>query len=426
MDGRRRGLPVARGADPLEEVLRGIQAELKRQNQLAQAGDEDAAAKAARLAQQHAELAGTRSGSRFAAPGAAEDVLDTLAAGGSIQEPRGWHGTGGRMEPRGQGQHGAHGGREREGLAVIFTKALALGTPSAGGVLVPPELHDEVVGLLRARAAVLGMPVRYPVPVTKALEIPYLSSGASAYWVAENAAIPVSEQTFDARALLAPRDLTALVPVSDRLLRDSRTSGRAVDEIVEGDLAEVLALRADLAFLHGTGAAGEPVGITQTAGTTPGPALGGAAVTFDDLKDAVAALRAINAPFRTPGWVFNAQLLAGLEKVKTTTGEYLANAGLLEFSSSGASGTLLGFAFRTTSQADPTRIVFSSDWNELWVGEEQRLTIEASNEASYWDGSQWVSAWQNRMHVFRAVWTIDVGLRRPELFSVMTGVGGGA
>jgi hypothetical protein len=67
--------------------------------------------------------------------------------------------------------------------------------------------------------------------------------------------------------------------------------------------------------------------------------------------------------------------------------------------------------------------VFASDWSELWIGEEHALVIEASNEASYWDGSQWVSAWQNRMHVFRAVWTIDVGLRRPELFTIATGVG---
>jgi HK97 family phage major capsid protein len=299
--GRWAAVPVARGADPLEEVLRGIQQELQRQNQLAAAGDEDAAAKAARLRQQHDDPAATtRGGSRFAAPGAAPEVLDQLAAGGSVQEPVGWGGTGGRMEPRYERRR-AHERGEREGLAAIFTKALALGTPSAGGVLVPAELHYEVVGLIRARAAVMGMPGVRVVPVAKQLEIPYLSSGATAFWTAENAATPVSEPTFDARALLTPRDLTALVPTSDRLLRDSRTSGRAVDDIIEGDLAEVLALRADLSFLHGTGGAGEPVGITQTAGTTPGPNLGGQPPTFDDLMDTVAALRAANAPFTSPG-----------------------------------------------------------------------------------------------------------------------------
>jgi hypothetical protein len=78
----------------------------------------------------------------------------------------------------------------------------------------------------------------------------------------------------------------------------------------------------------------------------------------------------------------------------------------------------------TGSSTDTTEVYFASDWNECWIGEEQTLVIEVSAEASYTPdgGTTWVSAWQNRQHVFRAVTTHDIALRRPQFFSVLTGV----
>src|SRR5207244_2856940 len=142
----------------------------------------------------------------------------------------------------------------------------------------------------------------------------------------------------------------------DRLLRDA-ADNPSVEQVVREDVAEVLALRADLAFLRGTGASSEPVGIRNTAGLTPAPDLGadGRTPTFDDLKDMVAALRAVNAPFASPGWVFNGRLLNTLEKVKTTTGEYLADAGMLTVDGRGGGGTLLGYHYETTGQI-PTSV----------------------------------------------------------------------
>jgi HK97 family phage major capsid protein len=99
----------------------------------------------------------------------------------------------------------------------------------------------------------------------------------------------------------------------------------------------------------------------------------------------------------------------------------------------GVSGRLLGYPFRTSSQipinvtvgtsTDTSEIYFSSDWNELWIGEERTLSIDASSEASYSsDGTTWNSAYQQRQTVFRAEWMVDLAPRRPQLFTVMTGV----
>jgi HK97 family phage major capsid protein len=364
-------------------------------------------------------------GSRFAGQGADEKTVAHLASGASLASetrglPEGWR----TVERR--------SGSSQGGLAGVMRKALAVSTDSSGGYLVPAEVSRDVLMGLRARSAVMRMGPTV-VPLKKSLDVVSLSTGASAVYLAENAAIPISEQTFVQSALLTPKELAALVPVSDRLLRDA-DDNPSVEEIVRRDLAEVLALRADLAFLRGTGTGGEPRGIRNTPGLTPAPSLGtnGRQPAFDDLKEVVASLRNANAPFSRPGWIFHPRTIGTLERYKDADGHYLAETGLLSFDATGGGGNLLGFPFRTTTQipinlsvgssSDCSEIYYSSDWDEAWVGEEDTLRIEVSGEATYWTGADWVSAFQSRQHLFRATLVHDIGLRRPQLFTVMTGV----
>jgi HK97 family phage major capsid protein len=358
----------------------------------------------------------TRSLSRFAGQGASRSFVESL----STTTP-----TAVRSPVRQDIETG--------GIAAFLSKALAEGTGTAGGYLVPVQLAAEVLTMLRARSAVMRMGPTV-VPVEKELDINSLSTGASASYVAENARIPVSEQTFAQSVLLRPKDLTALVPISNRLLKDA-ASNPSIEQVIRSDLAEVMALRADLAFLRGTGVGAEPTGVRNSTGLTPAPSLGtnGATPTYDHFKDLVAAIRTQNALFERPGWIFHPRLLNTLEKLKDANGRYLAETELLTFDATGGGGTLLGYPFRTTTQIpvnittgssnDTTEVYFSTDWQECWIGEEQELVIEVSAEASYSvDGTTWNSAWQQQQHLFRSVWRHDVGLRRPQLFSVMTGV----
>jgi HK97 family phage major capsid protein len=358
-----------------------------------------------------------RPGSRFAGSAAAPSFVEMIAAGETVKT----------VSPPAKDS-------PTTGIAHwMATKALAEGSGASGGFLVPIQYASDVLTMLRARSAVMRLNPTI-VPVEKELDITSLSTGASAAYVAENARIPVTEQTFAQSVLLRPRDLAALVPVSNRLLRDA-ASNPSVERIIRDDLAEVIALRADLAFLRGTGAAGEPLGIRNTAGMTPAPNLGvnGGTPSYDSLKDVVAAIRAQNAPFDNPGWIFHPRLLNTLEKVKDASGRYLAETNLLTFDATGGGGTLLGYPFRTSSQipinlttgssTDTTEVFYSSDWSEAWIGEEIALRLEVSGEASYsTDGTTWNSAFQQQQTLFRAVTCHDIGLRRPNLFSVMQGV----
>ncbi len=393
---------------PLEGVLADLIEELRADKKSGEfESDFDRAARA------------RRRGSRYVGPGADTSLVQHVADGGEIRAP--------------QPSWTAHSKRYSGGLSGVMTKALAEGTGSSGGYLVPEEVSAEVMRLVRARSAIMRLGPR-TVPVKNRLSVVSLSTGASAAYVAENATIPTSEQTFAETGLLSPKTLAALTPISTRLLRDASESP-SVEQVIREDLAEVLALRQDLAFVQGPGGS-EPLGFVNHAGLTPARNLGvnGRAIDFDDLKAMVAAVRMQNAPFERPGWLFHPHLLSRLELLKDGDGRYLADAGLLSFAPTGAGGTLLGYRFATSTQipvnvttgssTDTSYIVFGSDWQEAWVGENESLSIEASSEASYTPdgGTTWISSWQNQQVVFRASPTHDFALRRPQFFTVMQGV----
>lgn len=394
---------------PYADLLAGVQRELAEANRL--------------QAEKHERARNTREPSSFAGPGATVEAIEELAARGASRS------AGGRVA-----ENRSLGRRTSSGLAGAMSKAMAEGTGSAGGFLVASEVSADVMRGLRARSAIyrLGPTV---VPVKKELAVTSISTGASAAYTLENANIAPSEMTLAQAPLLVPRELAALVPVSNRLLRDAIEEPR-LDQVLRDDLSEIMALRADLAFIQGTGTGAEPLGVRNTAGLTPAPNLGpnGRAPTFDDLKDMLAALRSANAPFAKPGWVFNPRTINTLEKLKDSTGRYLADAGLLTFDATGGGGTLLGLPFVASTQVpvnitrgtstDASFIVLGTDWQEAWLGENLGLTIQTSSEASYTPdgGATWVSSFQARQTLFRALVNHDFALRRPNLFSVLEGV----
>jgi len=329
---------------------------------------------------------------------------------------------------------GLQGGGSGGGLAGVMQKALAEATPSAGRALGPVEVAQEIADLVRARIAVMNMGPT-TVPVQKELDLPALSTGATAYYIQEGARIPVSEETFSLTPVLRPIELAALVPVNDRLLRDAQTLPQ-LEEVLRGDLAQAIAGRADLAFLQGLGGGNEPLGVrNQPNIIVKEVAPNGGAPTLLDFRNIVGAVRGQTAPFTRPGWIFHPDVLTFLETMEDTLGRpLLESEGLLSINATGGGGTFLGYPFRTTSRIPTdlahgtgtgcTYVLFSSDWNECWIGENLALTIEASNEASYSpdSGTTNYSAFQQRQTLFRAITAHDIALRRPQFFACLEGV----
>lgn len=327
-------------------------------------------------------------------------------------------------------------GQPKATLAGAMQKALAEATPSAGGVLVPAEVSNDVMEKVRSLNAVMRMNPRV-VTVEKELDLPSVATGATAYYVQENARIPVTEQTFALTPVLNPIDLAVLTPVSNRLLRDASTQP-SLEEVIRNDMAGAIAGRADLAFLQGLGGGNEPLGIRNHPGVTPGPDFGanGKLLEANDFRAIVAKLRDADCPFLRPGWIFSPKVLTHLESLTDTTGRRLLDSGELSYDSTGRGGRLFGYPFATTTKIPTTlargtsnnaTYVIFGDFSEVWIGENLGLTIEAADQATYvtvdGEGNEVVhSAWQNRQHVFRAVTAHDLAIRRPQWVVVAEGV----
>jgi HK97 family phage major capsid protein len=374
-----------------------------------------------------------RAGSRYIGPDGTADAAAHLAAGGSYDTqgnalPPGWR----VAAPPDYAQRGAP--TQGNTLPGAMTKALAESTPSAGGVLVPAEVSQDIVDLVRAQVAVMQMGPTV-VPVAKELDLPYISTGSAAFYVPENARIPVSEPTFTAIPKLVPIELSALVPVSNRLLRDAQTNP-AFEQVIRNDMAAAVSGRQDLAFLQGLGGGNEPLGVRNQAGLTPNIAVptDGYTPILGDFQRVIGAVRGKGATFMRPGWIFHPDVLTYLETLTDSTGRPLLEGELLSVNPQGNGGTFLRYPFVTSSRiptnlthgtsTDCTYVVFGSDWQEAWVGVNLDLILEASPTGTYSPdgGTTTISAWQTKQTVFRATSAHDFALRRPEFFTVMEGV----
>lgn len=320
---------------------------------------------------------------------------------------------------------------ERLFIAEAQSKAMSEGTNSAGGFLVHPEWMPDILGLLRAQAVVRRSGPRV-VPFSKEMNQTSISSGAHAYYTAENAHIAKSEPVLSEAPLLTPKNLTGLVPVSNYLLGDEP----GADDLVRSDLVEVMSLREDLAFLEGTGAGGEPTGMKNMSGRTANPLT----VPTDGFylsQPQVRAMRNVTRTFNSqnPSWVWfwPPQFLNHLEGLTDADGRFLADSAILRINDDGRSGVFDGVRFFTTTQipvnlttgaSTDTTYLILVDVNELIIGENASLELAVSTEASYTTdgGTTWISAFQATQTLFRTTLRHDIAHRRPNHVIVQTGV----
>jgi HK97 family phage major capsid protein len=400
--------------EDLKSLLESLRSDLA-----AVQGDPSAAAALALLSDpEAARLAAAKSAygaSRFATAEASDDVLARLAAGGSPAEKS----------------------LRRDGGRPLLAKALAEATNSAGGFLVASEIANDVYRSLRSQSAVLSMPGVRTVPVKKELLVNSISSGPAASYVAENAHLAVSEPVFQQDVLLRPKALGTVVPVSNRL-REDAIENPELDEILRDELAEIMALRADLAFLLGPGTSSQPLGLAHASrtGTTVDPITvptDGFYMSLPQVRYLASVPRRFNARYRNPGWIMNPAFLTHLEGLTDADGRFLADAGILKYEE-GGNATLFGWPVRLTTQlpanvttganSDTTTVIFCSDWDSCYIGENKALEIATSSEAAYTTdgGTTWISSFQADQTLYRAISRHDIGLRRPNLLVRQSGI----
>ena len=339
------------------------------------------------------------------------------------------------------------------------TKALVTATGSAGGFIVPPDVYNEVIELLRARAVVRAAnPRNIPMP-RGTLTIPGAASAATATYGSENKTISSSQPTL--RQIVASyKKLTALVPISNDLMR---YSDPAVDAFVRDDLVKVIALREDLAFFMGDGTGDTPRGWlsfangwvisnggtggvwSQSANSTlavngadPANTTGGNFITSNatytlttvaqELAGAVNRLDTANVPDSRRRWFFNPRTKNYLYNVQNSLGLYVYRDEMNQ-------GKLLGYPFSITTQIPinywdaagsnkDLSFVFLAEMDEAMLLDSMQLEIAVSREGMYVDSvtSATVSAFQSDQTIIRAIAEHDFQVRHDQSVAVIQAV----
>lgn len=295
----------------------------------------------------------------------------------------------------------------------ICAKAMSEGVTTAGGFLVPEEYLLDIKDRITASAIVRQFGVTtYPMS-TDTLNIPRITGGATGYWIGENTTITPSDATL-AQLQLVAKKLAAIVKISTELMNDSNPK---VEMVIRRDLAKVMSLTEDLAFLNGTASSTVPGGILTVAGTaevTNGT--DGGVPDFDTFYDALYQVELANGI--ADGWVMHPRTKNTLRQIKDSHGRhiYVVNPSIKE------PATLFGIPVRMTTQLPiNTTVGANSDcssgivgqWDEAVIGDRgfMEFALDTSGTA-FEDYQTWI----------RSIARMDFGLRTPGVFCKVTGI----
>ena len=277
---------------------------------------------------------------------------------------------------------------------------LTVGVAGAGGFLVGTE-NQGFIEVLRNRSVALSMGARRLSGLTGSVTIPRQSAAATGFWLSTEATgITESDQTF-VQVALTPKSVGAYTEISRQLLLQSSPGAEG---IVSDDLAQVVAVAADRGVLEGTGASGQPTGIANTAGigSVSGTSLGSAGI-IEFMSDVAVA----NVSPLRPGYVTTpaiAALLMTRPELPTTGTTRLWTGDLWD-------GAMFGIPAMSSNQLTAATMIFGC-WQEIVVAEWGVLEVEVNPYANFAAGIIGV----------RAIYSMDVGVRRPFAFSRATSI----
>jgi HK97 family phage major capsid protein len=307
-------------------------------------------------------------------------------------------------------------------------KNMATSTNSAGGFAVPPTFNEEILGTLSPYSAFLrGRPTAQPMPNGNYRQSA-MATRPTAGYRAEAAAITASTATLRDINMSA-KLLSGLVPMSNQLI--NWTAGRASTAAMN-ELAKVMGLTMDEAMFRGNGTSPNPRGLFNIVGIGSFAAAAGTAPT-QAVIDAEAR-KLLNPVESFPelqyglAWVGTQRVKGHLADKLTAGGENYAYPEMR-----GPSPTFKNYPFLTTAQipnnlgagTNETQLALVS-FSSVLLGESAGMTLSVSDEATYFNGTTFVSAFQNDLTLVKATMEHDVAIRYSEAVQLLTAVQWGA
>jgi HK97 family phage major capsid protein len=287
--------------------------------------------------------------------------------------------------------------RRRAGMA--GQRDLTVASASAGGYLVGTD-NVSFIEMLRNRSVAYRMGAMRLGGLMGNVTVPKQTGAATWYWLAsESTSITESQQTLGQMAL-SPKTGGAYTEISRQLLLQSSPDAEVM---VTSDLGRVGGLGIDSAVLSGSGASGQPLGITNTGGigSVSGSSLGFAGVLEFQTDIATANVLPERGGYATTPTV--AALM--MQRVKfSSTASPLWEGNLWD-------GNMVGFPAMSSNQMAAGTMLFG-DWSSVVVAEWGVLEISVNPFANFQAGIIGV----------RAMVSMDCGLRYPAAFSLASSV----
>lgn len=288
-----------------------------------------------------------------------------------------------------------------EMLAYALSKRdLTVATAGAGGYLVETQ-NVGFIELLRAKSVLFNMGAKRLSGLQGNVSIPKQSVAGTAVWLANEAStITESQQTF-VQVALTPKNVGGYTEISRQLLLQSSP---AAEGIVVADLATVVALDIDAKGLNGSGAAGQPTGIINTAGIG---GVTGTSLAYAGVVEFQTDVFAGNALTGRSGYVTTGAV-AGLmkQRVKFSSTASPMWEGQLQ------QGMMDGYLAMASNQMPAANMLFGDFDLGVVVAEWGVLEVETNPYANFQAGIVGV----------RAIASIDIGVRYPTAFSLATSI----
>jgi len=285
-------------------------------------------------------------------------------------------------------------------LAPLQERALSMGVGAAGGFLVPTEFVEMLTAIppqdaiVRPRAQVIpagdAPDASVNIPADDQSGAKGVYSGVQVVWTGEGALKTETEPAI--RQLeLAPKEVSAYVDMTDKLLRNAAAAG----PYVQNKLRAAILAAEDVAFISGSGVA-QPLGFLGHASNVNVVRAGGLGVAAIGYADIVAMYAALLKRCGRPVWIGNPTILPQLMIMPSALGQLIWMPSARE----GVPSTLIGIPFLENERqpvlgtAGDLMLV-----NLLYyvIKDGAAMTIEAS---------QHVKFLENRT-IIRAVWNVD-------------------
>lgn len=199
-------------------------------------------------------------------------------------------------------------------------KVLTASTDTAGGYLAPPEYVRELTKTITELSPIRSI-ARVRSTTNRSVQIPERSGQFSAAWVAEQGTR--SETTGYATGLreIPTHELYALVDISEQELEDSVFN---MEQEMSLEFGEQFAKAEGTAFVSGN-AVGKPEGFLTNSEVGTVNSGSGTTLTGDGL---ISLYHEPKAEYAANGtWVFSRSTLAVIRKLKTSSNDYLFQAG---------------------------------------------------------------------------------------------------